>query len=192
MRKRLITAAMLVIFLFVMACAKKPEPAPQPIVEQEIEQIEAEISEEAPTPSQVEEVDKQVKEVVVEVGNLTQKTRPKETILKEGQFKVQNAVTFGNALIVERENGKKFLVFERFSTTPFPQTNVYLSLETTSNPAIFTEKGINLGPLKAEKGEQEYEIPDDAVIEIYRAVILFTPKKNAVLAYAPLNPILKE
>ncbi|MEM3126630.1 MAG: DM13 domain-containing protein [Candidatus Woesearchaeota archaeon] len=178
--------ALLIVFIaaiLIVSCKKTEEP--QTSLEKEVQEIE--VPEQETT--SLDKVEKEVEEAVTEISNATQE-RPKETILKEGQFKIQNVVTYGTVLVVERE-GKKYVVFERFSTTPFPQTNVYLSMETTSNPAIFTKKGINLGPLKAEKEEQEYQIPDDTMIEIYRAVILYTPKKNAVLAYAPINPILK-
>jgi len=185
MKKLKFFAVMIGILLILIACGKK-EVSQQPEIElQEIAQ-ELPSDEEITTP-EIEEAAEEIKDINEEKNKTFV---VKETVLKEGKFRIQTTPTFGDVLIVER-NTFKYLVFERFSTVPMPQTNVYLSLETTSNPSTIQKKSILLGPLKAEKGSQEYELPGDIVIELYRSVVLYSPERNSVLGYAPLNPVLE-
>ena len=62
----------------------------------------------------------------------------------------------GDAYTIPLEDGSNVLRLENFQSTNGPDLFVYLA--TDDNASEF----INLGELKANKGNQNYEIPDDA------------------------------
>jgi len=80
----------------------------------------------------------------------------------------------GDAYTIPLEDGSNVLRLENFQSTNGPDLFVYLA--TDDNASEF----INLGDLKANKGNQNYEIPDDVDLEKYNKVLIWC-KSFAVL-----------
>lgn len=78
-------------------------------------------------------------------------------------------------------NGQKILRFEDFETTNGPGLSVYLATDITA------EDSIDLGDVKATKGNVNYEIPAGLDLERYDTVLLWCDTYNKLFSYAELN-----
>ena len=87
----------------------------------------------------------------------------------------------GDAFTVLLEDGSKVLRLENFKTTNGPDLFVYLS--TDENASDF----INLGVLKANIGNQNYEIPNDANLEKYNKVLIWCKSFSVLFGSAELS-----
>jgi len=87
----------------------------------------------------------------------------------------------GNAYTIPLEDGSNVLRLENFKSTNGPDLYVYLS--TDDNASEF----INLGELKANKGNQNYEIPDDTDFSKYNKVLIWCKAFGVLFGSAELS-----
>ncbi len=87
----------------------------------------------------------------------------------------------GDVFTVLLEDGSSVLRLENFKTTNGPDLFVYLS--TDENASDF----INLGVLKANIGNQNYEIPNDANLEKYNKVLIWCKSFSVLFGSAELS-----
>ncbi|OGN04524.1 MAG: hypothetical protein A3B99_00955 [Candidatus Yanofskybacteria bacterium RIFCSPHIGHO2_02_FULL_44_12b] len=88
----------------------------------------------------------------------------------------------GTAKIIEAD-GKRILRLENFEVTNGPDLYVYLSeSRTPGNDLKSIDKYIILGPLKGNKGDQNYEIPSPFVG--YDTAIIWCQKFGVLFSYA--------
>ena len=87
----------------------------------------------------------------------------------------------GDAYTILLEDGSNVLRLENFKSTNGPDLYVYLS--TDENASEF----INLGKLKASNGNQNYEIPDDAIFEKYNKVLIWCKAFGVLFGSAELS-----
>jgi len=80
----------------------------------------------------------------------------------------------GDAYTIPLEDGSNVLRLENFQSTNGPDLFVYLATDDKASEFI------NLGDLKANKGNQNYEIPEDVDLEKYNKVLIWC-KSFAVL-----------
>lgn len=108
--------------------------------------------------------------------------------LKSGQF--VGADDFhrgsGTAAIFELSDGSRLLRLEDFMVTNGP--DLYVVLSTASSPAGSEDLGeyIDLGPLKGNLGDQNYEIPADADIAEIGSVVIYCVPFHVIFSYADL------
>ena len=112
------------------------------------------------------------------------------TVLKQGQF--QDADSFhkgsGSTTVYQVPEGKDVLRFEDFSATNGPDLHVILS--SNPNPTSRSDIGddyVDLGSLKGNVGNQNYEIPDDVDVSKYQSVVIYCMPFHVVFATATLN-----
>ena len=74
--------------------------------------------------------------------------------------------TGGQAVVLGNGTGQRFLRFENFETSNGPDLNVYLVNSSTGDVSDF----VDLGDLKGNIGEQNYEIPADVDLSVYDTV----------------------
>jgi len=86
----------------------------------------------------------------------------------------------GEAVLIEVD-GKKILRFENFDTVNGPNLHIYLS------SSLNEEDYVDLGPIKATKGNVNYELPDDLDVETYNKVLVWCVPFNVLFSYAELN-----
>ena len=89
--------------------------------------------------------------------------------------------TQGDAYTIPLEDGSNVLRLENFQSTNGPDLYVYLS--TDDNASEF----INLGELKANRGNQNYEIPDDANLDKYNKVLIWCKAFGVLFGSAELS-----
>ena len=87
----------------------------------------------------------------------------------------------GNAYTIPLEDGSNVLRLENFKSTNGPDLYVYLS--TDDNASEF----INLGELKANKGNQNYEIPDTVDLNEYHKVLIWCKAFGVLFGSAELS-----
>ncbi len=87
----------------------------------------------------------------------------------------------GDAYTIPLEDGSTVLRLENFQSTNGPDLFVYLS--TDENASEF----VNLGELKANKGNQNYEIPDDTDLSKYNKVLIWCKSFSVLFGSAELS-----
>lgn len=111
-------------------------------------------------------------------------------ILKQGDFVDADFLHKGSgkAYILEYADGKKILRFENFETVNGPDLYVYLS--KTTNPTGDIESlgaYIDLGRLKGNIGDQNYELPKNIIAETYSSAVIWCKKFGVLFPYAVLK-----
>jgi hypothetical protein len=84
--------------------------------------------------------------------------------------------------------GKRTLRLTEFETSNGPQLHLYLiAAADAKDDATVTRGGfVDLGPLKGNKGDQNYEIPDDVELSRYGAVTVWCKRFSVNFTTAPL------
>ncbi len=104
------------------------------------------------------------------------------TTLAQGSFIGRAHPTTGLAKVITDGN-QRFLRFEGFETDNGPDLNVYLA---TGPPDGSPEEFIDLGDLKGNIGDQNYELPDDIDLDRYTTVFIWCVRFTVAFGAAPL------
>ncbi|HEX3236384.1 MAG TPA: DM13 domain-containing protein [Gemmatimonadales bacterium] len=107
-----------------------------------------------------------------------------------GQFHSVAHKTEGTASVHDLGEGRRVLRFTDFATSNGPDVRVYLiAAPDASDNATVTKAGyIELGALKGNEGDQNYEIPAGTDLTKYRAVTIWCHRFAVNFATAPLTP----
>jgi hypothetical protein len=110
-------------------------------------------------------------------------------VLRAGQFTDIDSVHKGSGTgtIYELPDGNHIVRFEEFNVTNGPQLHVLLA--TAPEPTTSSELGeyIDLGGLKGNMGNQNYEIPADVNLEQYQSVVIYCMPFHVVFSTATLQ-----
>ena len=87
-----------------------------------------------------------------------QDTADRATLAASGRFRSGAHDTRGVASLVRLPSGHRVLTLTRFATSPGPDLRVYLV-----PPGRSTGDAVDLGGLKGNKGDQQYDVPRRAV-----------------------------
>ena len=113
-------------------------------------------------------------------------------VIREGLFRDADAAHRGSgrATIYLSADGNTLLRLEDFSVTNGPGLHVLLSAhpDPKSRDDVRDEAFIDLGNLKANMGNQNYEIPSDIDVAQYHSVVIYCVPFQVVFSVAPLNP----
>jgi hypothetical protein len=99
--------------------------------------------------------------------------------------------TNGRATIYKNADGKQYLRLSDFSTSNGP--DVHVLLVRADDTALQSEivKGeldhVELGSLKGNQGDQNYDLPEDADLRRYQAVAIYCERFHAVFGVAKLE-----
>ncbi len=88
----------------------------------------------------------------------------------------------GDATVVEQPGGARVLTFTEFDVDPGIDVDVYLTMSPDS-----IDDRVELGSLKGNVGDQQYEIPVDADLRAHPNVILWCKPFTVRIAVAELN-----
>ena len=108
--------------------------------------------------------------------------------LAMGQFKGYAHETQGNADVYE-VNGKRVLRLTNFKTSNGPDVHVYLvAAPDVKDDATVKRAGfIDLGSMKGNMGDQNYDVPGTAGLDKYQAVTIWCARFNVNFGTAPLT-----
>src|SRR5262245_20989491 len=109
--------------------------------------------------------------------------------LAEGQCKGYAHETQGEAKIYDI-NGKRVLRLTNFKTSNGPDVHVYLvAARDAKDDATVKNAGfVDLGSMKGNMGDQNYDVPDTADLTKYRAVTIWCKRFSINFGTAPLAP----
>ncbi len=124
------------------------------------------------------------------VGGTTAPTAPAPRILSSGSFRSLEHETDGLARLVRLADGRQIVRLEDFQTSNGPDVLVTLSdAPATSGDAGAYDDGefVSIGGLKANHGNQNYEIPRDVDPSKYQSVVIWCRRFNVAFGAAPLD-----
>jgi cytoskeletal protein RodZ len=112
----------------------------------------------------------------------TEPAEPQIVTEASGPFTSDEHPTSGTAVVLGNGTGQRFLRFENFATDNGPDLNVYLV-----NSANGTGDFIDLGDLKGNIGEQNYEIPEGVDLSVYDTVYIWCVRFGVSFGNAVLS-----
>lgn len=108
--------------------------------------------------------------------------------LASGPFRSLDYTTSGSATLVRLPDGKLAVQFEALDTSDGPDLYVYLSDKAADSPeAAFGSGFTNLGKLKANRGNQVYEVPAGTDLSTVRSVVIWCERFSEGFGVAPLE-----
>lgn len=110
---------------------------------------------------------------------------PEITVELTGTFVGNAHPTAGRAVVLGNGTGQRFLRFEEFETDNGPDLNVYLVDSSTGD----VSDHVDLGDLKGNIGDQNYEIPADVDLEVYDQVVIWCVRFGVGFGRADLIPV---
>ena len=108
--------------------------------------------------------------------------------LASGQFHSGAHETKGTATVFQLADGKKTLRLTNFETSNGPDVHVYLiAAEDAKDNDTVTRAGfVDIGSLKGNIGDQNYDLPANTDLARYRAVTIWCKRFSVNFGTAPL------
>jgi len=100
-------------------------------------------------------------------------------LISQGNFQPRAHAVEGKALLISK-NGDKILRFEDFETINGPELHIYLSSE------LGNDDFIDLGKIKATKGNVNYDIPPETDLSKYNNILVWCKPFGVLFSYAKL------
>jgi hypothetical protein len=100
----------------------------------------------------------------------------------------------GTATFYELEDGSRILRFEPFDVTNGPDLHVYLSVlpDPLTSEEVRSAEYIDLGKLKGNVGNQNYEISAEVDLASIQSVVIYCQPFHVVFSVAPLENVQVE
>jgi hypothetical protein len=121
----------------------------------------------------------------------TAKQDDKAKTLETGTFHGKVHSTSGRATIYEESDGKLILRLTNFKTSNGPDVHVILiaakDAEDGANFLKSSTERVELGKLKGNEGDQNYEIPTGTDLSKFQTVSIYCERFNANFGAAPLE-----
>jgi len=113
--------------------------------------------------------------------------------LASGQFHSGAHETSGMATVFQLTDGKKALRLTNFATSNGPDVHVYLVAvpDAKDNDTVTKADFIDLGSMKGNIGDQNYDLPVNADLAKYRAVTIWCKRFSVNFGTAPLNSTMQ-
>jgi hypothetical protein len=95
--------------------------------------------------------------------------------------------TSGTLLVLQGEDGQRFVRFDDLDTSNGPDLKVYLSTNSIDGPeGAFDDDFVSLGRLQGNVGSQNYEVPTETDLSRYRSVVIWCDRFDSAFGAAPL------
>jgi hypothetical protein len=109
--------------------------------------------------------------------------------LASGQFHSGAHETKGMATVFQLADGKKMLRLTNFQTSNGPDVHVYLvaAQDAKDNDTVTKAEFVDLGSMKGNIGDQNYEWPGSVDLAKYRSVTIWCKRFSVNFGTAPLN-----
>ncbi len=113
---------------------------------------------------------------------------PEPTVLSTSPFRSLGHATSGRAVTLELADGRRFLRLDELRTSNGPDLFVYLSRAAADAPRdSFDDDFVSLGRLRANQGNQNYEIPDGVDVGRYQSVVIWCRRFTYAFGAAALG-----
>ena len=112
---------------------------------------------------------------VAQANSMAMSKGTEAMVLAQGDFRGLAHETKGAATVHQLADGKRILRITNFETSNGPDVHVYLvAAEVAKDNATVKQAGfIDLGSLKGNKGDQNYELPAHADLNRYKSVSIW-------------------
>jgi hypothetical protein len=119
---------------------------------------------------------------------VTEAPAPQIVTLVEGGFVPLGRYSGeGTAVVLNDGSDQRFLRFEDFSTDNGPDLRVYLTAsDANGDSGAFDDDFVDLGVLKGNIGDQNYEIPPDVDLSVYDTVVVWCVRFSTPFTAADL------
>ena len=109
--------------------------------------------------------------------------------LAAGEFHAGAHETKGTAAIFKLSDGMRTLRLTNFETSNGPDVHVYLvaAADAKDNDTVKNAGFVELGSLKGNIGDQNYDVPANVDLAKYRAVTIWCARFNVNFGTAPLT-----
>jgi len=115
----------------------------------------------------------------------------KAKTLETGTFHGKVHSTSGRATVYQEKDGRLVLRLTNFKTSNGPDVHVILiAVKDADDDANFLKRGVErveLGSLKGNEGDQNYEIPSGTDLSKFQTVSIYCERFNANFGAAPLE-----
>ncbi len=124
-------------------------------------------------------------------GPPTGRAQESAKTLETGTFHGKVHSTSGRATIYQEPDGKLILRLTHFKTSNGPDVHVVLiAVKDADDDANFLTSGterVELGTLKGNEGDQNYDIPAGTDLDKFKTVSIYCERFNANFGAAPLT-----
>jgi len=127
-----------------------------------------------------QEFENQVEQMKDEVLETEEQMPSTAELIAEGFFEPSAHDVMGKALVIDTPEGK-VLRFENFETVNGPDLFIYLSSDLSNDDIV------DLGKIKATKGNVNYNLPENIDLEKYNKVLVWCRAFRVLFSYAQLN-----
>lgn len=111
--------------------------------------------------------------------------------LYTGRFEGKAHQTNGRGTIYATSDDRQYLRLTDFTTSNGPDVHVVLAQSSDANLTREIVKGrldsIELGTLRANQGDQNYDLPSSVDLQKYNAIVIFCERFHAVFGVAKLE-----
>jgi hypothetical protein len=134
-------------------------------------------------------VDKQVNEELAATASTPTGAPAGPAALAAGAFHSVAHETRGTATVLD-VGGRRILRLTDFTTSNGPDVRVYLvaASDAADNETVTKAGFVELGKLKGNQGDQNYDVPAELDLTQYRAVTIWCARFGVNFATAPLTP----
>jgi hypothetical protein len=110
-------------------------------------------------------------------------------VLAKGEFHKADKAGKGTATVYQLADGKRVLRLTDFETENGPDLHVRLIAADDAKDTDSVAKAdfVELGKLKGNKGNQNYELPEDVDLSKYKVVSIWCKRVSVNFAAAPLK-----
>ena len=109
-----------------------------------------------------------------------------------GRFEAKAQPTTGRATIYRKPGGEEYLRLSDFATSSGRDVHIVLARSVDWNVVqkvlVGSLDSIDIGPLKTNEGDQNYDLPAATDIRKYDAAVVYSRQSHAVLGLAKLEP----
>jgi hypothetical protein len=113
---------------------------------------------------------------------------PQPRDLARSQFVSRSHGTSGVVRVIELPDGQRVVRLEGLDTDNGPDLYLYLSTNPPDGEArAFDDEFVDLGRLKGNIGDQNYEVPSDATLGRYRSVVIWCDRFDVAFGAAALT-----
>ena len=111
------------------------------------------------------------------------------TTLAMGTFHSNAHDTKGTASVIDVGGGRRVLRLTNFATSNGPDVRVYLvaAADVQDNETVKNAGFVELGPMKGNIGDQNYDIPSTVDLANYRTVTIWCKRFSVNFGSAPLS-----
>ena len=139
-------------------------------------------------PSELSELSEPPAPPASEPPVVTEAPAPQIVTLAQGSFIPLGRYSGeGTAIVLNDGSEQRFVRFENFSTDNGPDLRVYLSAsDANADSGTFDDDFVDLGVLKGNIGDQNYEIPPGVDLSIYDTVVVWCVRFSTPFTAADL------